>query len=156
MKLIYCFVALITFVFILPGQAQNKTEDSTQTAAALKALVFACKNVDFADSKMKDSGMFYKAAPYIIYRGDDKKRNWKDFADYSNAAEKKGVDNVCYRINSTINQDSSYKIESYFTEKESEGVWHVLLIAYKRKGVDKKSAFAFLKVNNRFGLGDID
>ncbi len=33
--------------------------------------------------------MFYKAAPYIIYRGSDKKRAWKDFANYSIGEEKK-------------------------------------------------------------------
>jgi hypothetical protein len=54
------------------------------------------------------------------------------------------------------NQDSAYKIIKYFTEKESEGTWHVLMVTYKRKGVDKTTAYAFLKVGNRFGLGDID
>lgn len=34
-------------------------------------------------------GTFYKAARYIIYRGDDKNRNWKDFANYNKADEKK-------------------------------------------------------------------
>ncbi len=34
-------------------------------------------------------GMYYKAAPYIVYRGDDKQRSWKDFANYNNADEKK-------------------------------------------------------------------
>jgi hypothetical protein len=30
------------------------------------------------------------------------------------------------------------------------------MVTYKRKGVDKTTAYAFLKVGNRFGLGDID
>ena len=156
MKLKYFFAAIITITISLPAIAQNKKADSLQTVTTLKTLLAICKNVDFADPKVRDSGTFYKAAPYIIYRGDDKQRAWKDFANYKNEVEKKGVDEVCYRINNTINQDSSYKIEKYMTEKESEGTWHILLITYKRKGVDKKSAFAFLKVKNRFGLGDID
>lgn len=150
-------IAAITVIgFMLPATAQNKKADSLKLVTVFKELLSICKNVDFADPKVQDSGTFYKAAPYIIYRGDDKQRAWKDFANYNNPKEKKGLDEVCYRINKTINQDSSYHIEKYFTEKQSEGVWHVLMINYKRKGVDKKLAFAFLKVKNRFGLGDID
>ena len=100
--------------------------------------------------------MFYKAAPYIIYRGDDKKRAWKDFANYKDAQEQLRVDEVCIKINRGLNQDSSYVIEKYFTETESEGTWHILMISYTRKGVPKKTAYAFLKVKGRFGLGDID
>ncbi|MGB4844210.1 MAG: hypothetical protein WBP16_07085 [Ferruginibacter sp.] len=163
MKIEHSLTAILLFAFVLSASAQkpskaqatNKT-DSVQIVNTLKALLAACKNVDFTDSKAKDSGMFYKAAPYIIYRGADKKRAWKDFANYSNDTEKKGVDGICSRINSSINQDSSYTITKYFTETESEGTWHVLMITYKKKGVDKESAFAFLKVKGRFGLGDID
>ena len=70
--------------------------------------------------------------------------------------KKKGVDEICLRINGSVNKDSSYKIIKYFTEKESEGTWHVLMVSYKKNGIEKKSAFAFLKIGNQFGLGDID
>lgn len=100
--------------------------------------------------------MFYKAAPYIIYRGTDETRKWKTFADYTKAEDKTGVDNICLRLNGSINMDTAWKIVSYRTEKESEGVWHALTISYVRKGVPKQAVVAFLKVNNRFGLGDID
>ena len=113
--------------------------------------------VDFADPKVTKLGTFYKAAPYIVYRGDDKARAWKVMSDYTNEYEKKGVDDVCDRMNRTANQDSTgYRITKYFTEKESEGTWHILMVSYKKKGVEKSAAFAFLKIGNRFGLGDID
>ncbi|MEO5946489.1 MAG: hypothetical protein ABIP79_06700 [Chitinophagaceae bacterium] len=156
MKIKYLIPVLVTLSFISPVKAQNKLGDSLHIAATLKKLLSICKNVDFADAKVSDSGMFYKAAPYIIYRGKNKNRAWKDFANYNNPAEKKGVDEVCNRINATVNQDSTYKILKYFTEKESEGTWHVLLLTYKRKGVEKKASFAFLKIGERYGLGDID
>lgn len=111
---------------------------------------------DFADPKVKEPGTFYKAAPYIIYRGEDKTRNWKDFADYSKPDEKKRVDEICKRVNRTTGQDSSYRIINFFTEKESEGTWFVLMVSYKKEGVEKRTAYAFLKIKNRFGLGDID
>lgn len=136
--------------------AQNKKTDSLAVTKTLHELFNICKSVDFADPKVSELGTFYKAAPYIIYRGDDKKRNWKDFANYNNNDEKRRVNEVCERINQTANQDSSFKIIKYFTETESEGTWHVLMVTYKRKGTDKTTAYAFLKIRNKFGLGDID
>ena len=151
------FMLFITaFALLSFAKAQNKLTDSTAVAKTLKSLLSICKNVDFADPNTLKLGTFYKAAPFIIYRGSDKKRAWKVFANYSNAEDKKGVDEVCTRINASVNRDSSYQIVKYFTEKESEGIWHVLMINYKKNGAERKAAFAFLKIGKRFGLGDID
>lgn len=137
--------------------AQIPKVDSAQVAKTLNELLLICRSVNFADPQVTKLGSFYKAAPYIVYRGDDKKRAWKVMSDYTNEYEKRGVDDVCERINRTANQDSSgYKIIKYLTKKESEGTWHVLMVSYKKKGVEKTAAFAFLKIGNRFGLGDID
>ena len=151
------FILFITaFALLSLAKAQNKQTDSTAAATTLRSLLSVCKNVDFADSNTMKFGTFYKAAPYIIYQGSDKERAWKVFANYSNAEDKEGVDDVCTRINESVNRDSSYQIVKYFTEKESEGIWHMLIISYKKNGVEKKAAFAFLKIGKRFGLGDID
>jgi hypothetical protein len=151
------FILLITLLaFLSFTKAQNIQNDSAAVAASFKELLSICKNVDFGDPETKTLGMFYKAAPYVVYRGDDKKRAWKTSANYSNAEEKKGVDEVCIRINETVNRDKNYQIIKYLTEKESEGTWHVLMVSYKKNGVEKKAAFAFLKISNRYALGDID
>ena len=151
------FIALFVVVFCKSSKAQTTKADSLQLAKTLNELVLICRRVDFADPKVSQLGIFYKAAPYIVYRGDDKKRAWKVFADYTNTDEKNGVNEVCYKINQTANQDSTgYKIVKYITEKESEGTWHILLVTYKKKNVEKTTAYAFLKIDNKFGLGDID
>jgi hypothetical protein len=152
----YFMIFAFAFASISFARCQGTKTDSAGAATTLQSLLSICKNVDFADPKTTKLGMFYKAAPYILYQGDDKKRAWKVFANYNNAAEKKGVDEVCTRINETVNRDSSYKIEKYITKKESEGTWYVLMVSYKKKGVEKHAAFAFLKIGKRFGLGDID
>ncbi len=151
------FIALFVVVFCKSSKAQTTKADSLQLAKTFHELLLICRRVDFADPKVSQLGIFYKAAPYVVYRGDDKKRAWKVMSDYTNAYEKKGVDDICERINRTANQDSSgYKIIKYFTEKESEGTWHVLMVTYKKKGVEKTAAYAFIKIGNKFGLGDID
>lgn len=151
---------ICTFIIALSGFSsfgQNAQLDSAKAATTLSKLLSVCKNVDFTDPKTQSEGTFYKAAPYIVYRGEkDKARRWKDFAKYDNAEEKKGVDEVCLRINGGVNQDTDWKIIQYTTEKESEGTWHVLIVSYIRKGVAKQAAFAFLKIKGRFALGDID
>lgn len=147
---------VINFCFLFSLHAQPSKSDSASVASTLKSLLAICKNVDFGDPKTTGLGMFYNAAQYIVYRGEDKQRAWKAFADYHKAEDKKGVDEICTRINRTVNQDSNYTIIKYFTEKESEGTWHVLMISYTLNGNEKKIAFAFLKLRNRFGLGDID
>lgn len=150
-------ILLIAALALLPvAKAQSFQTDSTTVATAFKELLSICKNVDFGDPETQTLGIFYKAAPYVVYRGTDKKRAWKTSANYSNAEEKKGVDEICIRINETVNRDKDYQITKYLTERESEGTWHVLMVSYKKNGVEKKAAFAFLKIYNRFALGDID
>jgi hypothetical protein len=157
MKLKYYLLFCVAIVLSTATKAQSNKADSIQVAKTLHELLLICRSVDFADPKVKSLGTFYKAAPYIVYRGDDKARAWKTMSDYTKEYEKKGVDDVCERINRTANQDSvGYRITKYFTEKESEGTWHVLMVNYKKKGVEKTAAFAFLKIGTRFGLGDID
>ena len=153
-KLIFPF--FISALIFNRASAQSSNQDSATVAATLKELLNICAKVDFGDPKVQTLGTFYKAASYIVYQGENEKRKWKDVADYTKPEEKKGVDEICYRINSTINQDSSYQIIEYTTERESEGTWHVLIVSYMRKGQSKKSAFAFLKIKDRFVLGDID
>ncbi|MDB5229036.1 MAG: hypothetical protein JWN78_3229 [Bacteroidota bacterium] len=150
--LIFLFVLFFSFIM----KAQDLHEDSAFVAKSFKELAILCKKVDFADPKVQKYGVFYNAAPFILYMGNDKKRAWKDFANYLREDEKKGVDEVCLKINQTVNQDPAYKIVQYITQTESEGTWHVLTITYIKKGVEKKAAFAFLKIGNRFGLGDVD
>ena len=157
MKLKYLHLLFMLMLLHSALKAQTPKADSIQVAKTLNELLLICRSVDFADPQVTKLGTFYKAAPYIVYRGDDKKRAWKVMSDYTKEYDKKGVDDVCERINRTVNQDSSgYKIIKYFTKKESEGNWHVLMVSYKKKGVEKSAAFAFLKIGNRFGLGDID
>ena len=149
---------IIGFYFLLQIAAvkAQSTSDSAKVAGTLSELLKICAKVDFSDPKVSQLGTFYRAAPYIVYRGDDKKRKWKDVANYSKKDEKTQVDEVCFKINSTVNQDSSYKFIKYQTQKESEGVWHVIVVSYNRKGANKQAAFAFLKIKERFALGDID
>lgn len=157
MKSKYVLLLMMAFTTETVANAQANKTDSVLVAKTLHDLLRICRTVDFADPNVTKLGTFYKAASYIVYRGEDKKRAWKTMSDYKNDYEKKGVDDICERINRTANRDSAgYKITKYITAKESEGIWHVLKVVYRVKGVEKEAAYAFLKIGNQFGLGDID
>jgi hypothetical protein len=148
------YILLITGVTLL--QAQSRSADSSKAAKALHELVRICRSVDFGDSNTTKLGTFYKAAPHIVYRGTDKARRWKTIADYSKEEDKNGVNEVCEKINRSINQDSTWKITGYRTETESEGTWHAIIVQFMLKGKQRTFAFAFLKIGDVFALGDID
>lgn len=150
------FVTLLLVIVAPLASFAQKAADSLKVATAMNELLSVCKNVDWGDPKTSSLGFFYKAAPYIVYRGNDVKRKWKAFCNYKKAEDKKGVDDICYKINETVNRDSTYKIVRYSTKKESEGLWHVLFVSYRKKGIEKHAIYAFLKIGNQFGLGDID
>ncbi len=150
------FTLLIFSFTLLPFAKAQRKADSALAVKTLQLLLAVCKKADITSPDKKATGSFFRAAPYIVYRGEDKTRAWKTFADYNKPEDKKRVDEVCNRINETINRYSIFRIVKYHSEKESEGTWHVLTLLWKKNGKEKETAFAFLKIGNRFGLGDID
>lgn len=149
-------VIIFLSVFSIRSNAQESKDDSTKVVNTFRQLLSICKNANLSDNQSFNKGPFAKAAKYFIYRGDDKKRAWKEFSNYNNAEDRENIDKACFRINRTINQASTYKIIKYFTKTESEGKWHAIVVSYKKNGKDKEALFAFLKIGSRFGLGDID
>jgi hypothetical protein len=150
------FLLLLAVTVYGANAQQTRSADSTAVAKALHELADIAKNVNFTDPKVQTLGYFYKAAPYIVYRGSNAKRKWKTFCNYQLKEDKQGVDGICERFNRTINQPGGYTILRYVTETESEGTWHALEVQFTGKNGITTAQFAFLKIGKRFGLGDID
>ncbi len=150
------FIALLMVLSSIQNSTAQKASDSLQVVNTMKELFAICRSVDFNDPKTKSLGTFYKAAPYIVYSGDDQKRTWKDFTNYNNTEEKKVVDQTCLRINEMFNAEGSYQVVRYYYRREAEGIWHVLLVTYKKKDIVRRATFAFFQIGNRYGLGDIN
>lgn len=102
------------------------------------------------------SGDFEKAAGYIVYRGSDKAREWKDTCTYAGDEEKEQVHSICARINEYQAGGSRYSFIEFSLEEESEGNWYVLEVAFTSPDEKESAVFAFLEINGRFALGDID
>jgi hypothetical protein len=95
------------------------------------------------------------AAKYIVYRGDDTSRIWKDVYNYNNEQEKKTVIDICRRIKHYLEEGGDYELTDFSEKDESEGKWYTWLVEFS-KGQNKKVYFSFLKIRKRYALGDID
>jgi hypothetical protein len=150
------FVSLSLPLFAEEIKNPEKHPDAQVVKQTLEELFKICQDIDWKDPKVTELGPFYKADRYVVYRGPDRERRWKDFANYSDPEERKNVDGVCVRINETINRSGNYEFGKFIIEKESEGTWHVWEVFYTEGDKKKRVYFAFLKIGDRYGIGDID
>jgi hypothetical protein len=95
-------------------------------------------------------------ADYFVYGGPDKKRAYKELVNPADPKEMRVVEKNTRRIKGYLDNSREYKILNFFTEKESEGEWCILEVRFKQPGNDKTVYFAFLEINGRYSLGDID
>lgn len=147
---------ILPIVLVLLFPAASMAQDSAKVVNTLREFLALCRTADLSDPKAAELGLFYKAAPYIIYRGDDDERRWKSAANYRDPKDKEQVDEICTKINHNVNLDTNYTVKRYTTDQESEGEWHLVEVHYMKNGSKRKAVFGFLKVNDKFLLGDID
>jgi hypothetical protein len=95
------------------------------------------------------------AAKYIVYRGDDTSRAWKDVYNFSNEEEKKAVIDECTKIKHFLETGGDYELTDFTEKEESEGTWYTWQVEFQ-KGDKKKVYFSFLKIGKKYALGDID
>jgi len=128
-----------------PGQRQSDAEVET-VEIRLTELFDLCQQ-----------GKTDVAAAYFVYRGADESREWLDTFHASDAAEKAGVGELCLRIKSYLDESEGYRFSAVKVERESEGDWYVLEVAFRQAdGQTKKVRFAFLLIKGEFSIGDID
>lgn len=93
-----------------------------------------------------------KLAQFMVYRGADKERKWKDVCT---GKELEQVQKIRKRIQKRI-LPYEYEFVQFISEKESEGVWYVWEMKVIKGDEAKKIYLAFLKIKGGYALGDID
>ena len=96
------------------------------------------------------------AASYIVYRGEDKTREWKDTLHADDPADKAAIVGICWRIKGYLDESTNYSFDGVRVKRESEGEWHALEVSFYQGEKTKKVIFAFLLVKGQFAIGDID
>ena len=137
LKILICLISLYATVISASAQSESVGE-------RLQKLFV----LSFTDN-------YKTAAKYIVYRGDDTARAWKDVYNYYNEDEKKAVIEICKRIKNYLETGGDYELSEFTEDEESEGTWYTWLVEFQ-KGDKRKVYFSFLKIGKRYALGDID
>ncbi len=88
---------LIPVIFIMCGTASVFAQ-SEKVGDRLHKLFVLCFTDNYKD-----------ASKYIVYRGSDTSRIWKDVYNYENEDEKKSVIDICKRIKSYLEEGGDYE-----------------------------------------------
>lgn len=101
------------------------------------------------------SGDVEKASSYIVYRGKDTTRSWKDVLHYKDPGDRKEAERVCKLLSQFLTKTGShYQYQLYLYDKF--GPWYVWNLSYDSGGNTPSVSFAFRKIGNAFCLADID
>ncbi len=136
------------FLFVLIAMVQMAAGCSSSEEDSKKDIE---KIIELA--KANDLGAL---ANFIVYRGPDKARKWKDSYDVKDGWEKERVDSMAESIRKIFSDDSSYEFGKFQKKTQSEGEWHVWEISVKNKSETKTVIFAMLKIGDHYVIGDID
>ncbi len=89
----------------------------------------------------------------IVYDGDDKKRAWKKALDATIKEDAFIAEDWKAEIDEVFVDCADITFSEVKKEKESEGIWYIIHVTCKGK---PPVGFAFLKINGKYLLGDID
>ena len=112
--------------------------------------------------RLAAAGLFADAAPYIgcYEREGDGYRVWP--CTYDTDADRARVDGFLNRLQALIQTagPTGYSFESYNTDTEREGTWHVLQVGFLKDGTPGGETgtvyAAFMEIDGQFRLGDLD
>lgn len=99
---------------------------------------------------------YTKAAPYLIYRGEDASRRLKDLCRAADAEDMKYVQGMVNRVKKWVDESENYKLISCMTSEESEGTWYAWEVIFAMGPDQVRRYFGCLKVGGNFAIGDID
>ena len=60
------------------------------------------------------------------------------------------------KLNRSLNRDTSFTVLEYRSQTESEGTWHAIKVSYHDKEKLKTLVAAFLRIDGKLLLGDLD
>jgi len=117
---------------------------------AVTNLRTACGTPDYTASP----NFYPHAAKFVAYMGSDRTRKYKVAADYTQEEDQRGVNGVCERINNKIGPIDAWG--EMMSRVKRGDKWFAIEAQHSRKGRIKKNIFAFVEVNGKLLLGDID
>ena len=97
-------------------------------------------------------GDYSGAEGLVLYTGSDRARKYKAFAS-ADGEERQMLNRACFDVSKLMDGGNSYTITGFEEEPESEGTWYALSVSFPS---GRSAQMAFLEVDGKMGLGDID
>lgn len=139
MKKLSIILGLILFTALFTiTKAQTSRETLTQILEFSKAKKFA------------------EAAALIAYDGSDETKKLKVALNPKDENELNSVKRICKKVKALMDISDSYEIGGQAEKKENGVDWTVIEVSFKSGNQNLKTLFSFVKVNDKFLLGDID
>lgn len=150
-------IALLTIFFCFQAVVLLAQKDSIQVAEKLTELMKVCQKIDFADPNIMKLGVYYKAAPFFIYKGADAKRNLKAAIDYSIKEEKSYVDQHCKALNALLSHNDERVFGAFLVEEKMEGKTYTIELHYRDNQYEgfQLKKFSFVSVAGEMYLVNI-
>lgn len=143
------WIVLFLGIMFIAGTCNEEIEEKEKLSETLKEIIMeirkGCVNNDYE-----------YASKFIVYRGDDPNRKWKDVVNYMNPPEHSLVASVCSKLNKAFGTANHFDLAGYGSETESEGTWHSIRAMFVDNGQKRECTFSFLYIKDQYALGDID
>ncbi len=138
------YLLTIGLLFLFSALFAQNNKEAEQVKGVIHQIFELCKEEQ--DIRL---------AEFIVYRGDDQERRWKDVCNTSDPNDMERVRSIRRRIQKKI-IPYKYEFIKFITEEESEGQWYVWELKLTKGDQTKKIYLAFLNIQGEFALGDID
>jgi len=99
---------------------------------------------------------FSEAAALIAYDGPNESKKLQAAYNPNDENELNSVKRICKKIKALIDISDSYEIGNPNETKEDGVDWTVIEVSFKSGNQNLKTIFSFVKVDDKFLLGDID
>ena len=117
---------------------------------AVTRLKTACGTPDYNNAPL----IYAEAAKFIAYTGRDRTRKYKSPADYAQEEDQRAVNAVCERINHKIATIDAWG--DMQTQRKRDQSWYAIEGQHMFRNRIRKVIFAFVDINGKLYLGDID
>lgn len=139
MKKLSIILGLIIFALLLAEAKAQSTQD------VLKQIL-----------ELSKEKKFEQAATLIAYDGADETKKFKAAFNAKDENDLNSVKRLCKKIKALVDISDSYEIGAQ-TEIEKDGLkWFITEVGFKSGNQSLKTVFSFIKVNDKFLLGDVD
>lgn len=117
---------------------------------AVTRLKTACGTPDYNKKPL----IYAEAATFIAYTGSDRTRKFKSPADYAREEDQRIVHSVCERINTRIAAIDAWG--DMQTQRKRDQNWFAIEGQHMFRNRIRKVTFAFVEIQGKLYLGDID